>query len=205
MRPFIEHTGNGVPLRISDVDTDQIIPARFCAGVTKDGLDEACFADWRSDPDFILNHEAYRGATVLVAGMDFGTGSSREWAVWALQAYGFRVVLAPRFGDIFRGNALRNGLLVAELPQQDIEWIWKNLESHPDEALTVDLVHQQVRRGENVYRFELEEDSRRRLLHGYDDIGVTLVHSEDIDAYEHNRRTTLPTARRIEQQAVRHG
>ncbi|ANZ28421.1 3-isopropylmalate dehydratase small subunit [Rhodococcus sp. WB1] len=205
MDTFTEHTGTGAPLRISDVDTDQIIPARFCAGVTTDGLADALFADWRSNPDFVLEQPAYRDATVLVAGEDFGTGSSREWAVWALQGYGFRVVIAPRFGDIFRGNALKNGLLTVEVPQDVVDRIWKDLENHPEVPVTVDLVRLQISVGDTVYRFHLDEHTRGRLLHGYDDIGLTLVHAADIDAYECRRRPTLPTARRIDRQEARHG
>lgn len=205
MESFTQHTGIGAPLRISDVDTDQIIPARFCASVTKDGLADALFADWRSDPNFVLNHPAYRDATVLVAAEDFGTGSSREWAVWALQDYGFRVVIAPRFGDIFRGNAFKNGLLAVEVSRDDIDRIWKDLENHPEVPVTVDLVHLQIRAGETVYRFHLDEHTRWRLLNGYDDIGLTLVHTADIDTYERRRRATLPTARRIDLQEARHG
>jgi 3-isopropylmalate/(R)-2-methylmalate dehydratase small subunit len=194
MQPFTTHTGVAAPLRISDVDTDQIIPARYCAGVTKEGLANALFADWRSDdPDFVLNHPPCTNATVLVAGENFGSGSSREWAVWALQDYGFRAVIAPRYGDIFRGNALKNGLLVVELPTEEVAHIWKLIDDEPDAELTVDLLHRVVKIAGVEYPFHLDDDTRWRLINGYDDIALTLEHKADIDGYETRRRTTLPT------------
>jgi 3-isopropylmalate/(R)-2-methylmalate dehydratase small subunit len=205
MEKFTEHTGIGAPLRISDVDTDQIFPARFCSGVTKDGLGDALFGDWRSDPGFLLNQPAYRDATVLVAGENFGTGSSREWAVWTLQDYGFRAILSPRFGDIFRGNSLKTGLLTVELPRDVIAKVWDSLEARPDQPITVDLVRLQVRVGDACYPFTLDEHTRWRLLNGYDDIGLTLAHVAEIDAYEAGRRRrTLPTARHIEPKVPHH-
>jgi 3-isopropylmalate/(R)-2-methylmalate dehydratase small subunit len=204
MAKFTEHTGIGAPLRISDVDTDQIFPARFCSGVTKDGLGDAVLADWRSDPDFVLSQPAYRDATVLVAGENFGTGSSREWAVWALQDYGFRVILSSRFGDIFRGNSLKNGLLTVELPPEAISQIWDSLDSRPDRPITTDLEKMHVRVGHASYPFTLDEHTRWRLLNGYDDIGLTLAHIAEIGAYEAGRRRSLPTARHIEPKVPHH-
>lgn len=194
MQPFTTHTGIAAPLRISDVDTDQIIPARYCAAVTKDGLADALFADWRSgDPDFVLNRPSRNRATVLVAGENFGSGSSREWAVWALQDYGFRAVIAPRYGDIFRGNALKNGLLVVELPTEEVVHIWKLIDDEPDAELTVDLLLRVVKIAGVEYPFCLDDDTRWRLVNGFDDIALTLEHQADIDYYESHRRTTLPT------------
>ncbi|RZI91462.1 MAG: 3-isopropylmalate dehydratase small subunit [Microbacterium sp.] len=197
MDAFTEHTGIAAPLRISDVDTDQIIPARFCVGVTKEGYADALLHDWRLDPDFVLNQPDYRDASILVAGENFGVGSSREMAVWALQNYGFKVVLAPRFGDIFRGNSLKNGLLTVTLEQPVIDELWELIEARPDQPVTVDLVRREVRISGAIYQFELDDNARWRLLHGYDDISLTLRDVEDIDAYETTRRRTLPTARRV--------
>ncbi|MGW4479971.1 3-isopropylmalate dehydratase small subunit [Rhodococcus triatomae] len=196
MDAFTEHTGVAAPLRISDIDTDQIIPARFCVGVTKDGYADALLHDWRAKPDFVLNRPEYRDATVLVAGENFGVGSSREMAVWALQNYGFKAILAPRFGDIFRGNSLKNGLLTVTLEQTVIEEIWTRLEAQPAPSVTVDLVHKQVRVGDATYPFEFDDNARWRLLNGYDDIGLTLLDVEVIDRYEAARRRSLPTTLR---------
>lgn len=197
MKPFTEHTGNGLPLRISDVDTDQIIPARFCVGVTKEGYEDALMHDWRAQPDFVLNRPEHQGATVLIAGENFGVGSSREMAVWALQNYGFRVVLAPRFGDIFRGNSLKNGLLTITLDQQVIDLLWKSVETSPSDPITVDLIKRQVRCEGRTHAFDLDDNARMRLLNGYDDISLTLRNVGDIDNYEATRRRTLPTTRRV--------
>ena len=197
MEPFTEHTGTALPLRISDVDTDQIIPARFCVGVTKEGYGDALLHDWRAQPDFVLNRPEHRCATVLIAGENFGVGSSREMAVWALQNYGFKVVLAPRFGDIFRGNSLKNGLLTITLEQQEIDLLWKAVETTPSDPITVDLLRRQVRCDGQTYDFELDDNARWRLLNGYDDISLTLQNAGDIDAYEATRRRSLPTTRRI--------
>jgi 3-isopropylmalate/(R)-2-methylmalate dehydratase small subunit len=197
MQPFIAHTGIAAPLRISDVDTDQIIPVRYCAAVTKDGLADALFADWRSaDPEFVLNRAPYREATVLVAGENFGSGSSREWAVWALQEYGFRAVLAPRFGDIFQGNSLKNGLLTVQLPATAIEQIWEAVDTKPGLPVTVDLVHRVVQCAGEDYPFTLDDNTCWRLLNGFDDISLTLEHLPSIANYENHRRSTLPTVRR---------
>ncbi|MDZ7885114.1 MAG: 3-isopropylmalate dehydratase small subunit [Mycobacterium sp.] len=194
MQPFTFHTGTAAPMRISDVDTDQIIPARYCASVTKEGLADALFADWRSDdPDFVLNHAPFSDATVLVAGENFGSGSSREWAVWALQDYGIRAVIAPRYGDIFKGNALKNGLLVVELPAEEVGHIWKMIDDDPEAELTVDLLHRVVKIAGAEYPFHLDDDTAWRLINGFDDIALTLEHQGDIDSYESRRRTTLPT------------
>ncbi|OZD11336.1 3-isopropylmalate dehydratase small subunit [Rhodococcus sp. 06-156-3C] len=197
MKPFTEHTGIGLPLRISDVDTDQIIPARFCVGVTKEGYEDALMHDWRAQPDFVLNRPEHQGATVLIAGENFGVGSSREMAVWALQNYGFRVVFAPRFGDIFRGNSLKNGLLTITLDQQVIDLLWKSVETSPSDPITVDLIKRQVRCEGRTHAFDLDDNARMRLLNGYDDISLTLRNVGDIDNYEATRRRTLPTTRRV--------
>lgn len=197
MEAFTEHTGTGLPLRISDVDTDQIIPARFCVGVTKEGYGDALLHDWRTQPDFVLNRPEHRDATVLIAGENFGVGSSREMAVWALQNYGFKVVLAPRFGDIFRGNSLKNGLLTITLEQHQIDLLWKAVETAPGDPITVDLLRRQVRCDGQTYEFELDDNARWRLLKGYDDISLTLQNADDIDTYEATRRRSLPTTQRI--------
>src|SRR5690606_35792047 len=195
MEKFTTHTGVGVPLRRSNVDTDQIIPAVYLKRVTRTGFEDALFAAWRGDPDFVLNQEAYRSGSVLVAGPDFGTGSSREHAVWALNDYGFRAVLSSRFADIFRGNAGKQGLLAAQLSQDDIELIWKILETEPGTEVTVDLVAKQVRCGDLVAAFQVDDYTRWRLMEGLDDIGLTLQHEEDITAYEQERAAWRPTTR----------
>lgn len=195
MEKFIRHTGRAVPLRRTDVDTDQIIPVRFCASTTRDGHADALFADWRADPGFVLNRAERQGADILVAGTDFGTGSSREYAVWALQDYGFRVVIAPRFGDIFRGNSLMNGLLTVVVPHAVVERLWRLTEEDPTVEVTVDLQEQQVRCGYLVQPFTLDEDVRRRLLGGLDAIDDTLRFAEDIANYEATRRPALPVTR----------
>jgi len=184
MDTFTVHTGTGLPLRRSEVDTDQIIPAEFLKRITRTGFEDALFAGWRKDPDFVLNDPRYAGASILVASSDFGIGSSREHAVWALRDYGFRAVLAPRFGDIFRGNSLKNGLLPVLLEQPVIEQLWALIEEQPAAGITVDLVRREVRFADRTHRFELAEDVRQRLLEGADDIALTLRHAEQIAAYE---------------------
>ncbi|MDR1427467.1 MAG: 3-isopropylmalate dehydratase small subunit [Bifidobacteriaceae bacterium] len=194
MEKFTQHTGIGLPLRRSNVDTDQIIPAVYLKRVTRTGFEDALFAAWRGDPDFVLNRPAYAGASVLVAGPDFGTGSSREHAVWALKDYGFRAVLSPRFADIFRGNAGKQGLLAAQVPQDVIELLWKILETRPGTQVTVDLVEQQVRCDEVVASIGVDGYTRWRLMEGLDDIGLTLKHAEEIAGFELAREPWRPTA-----------
>ncbi|TDD82858.1 3-isopropylmalate dehydratase small subunit [Actinomadura rubrisoli] len=191
-KPFTVHVGTGAPLRRTDVDTDQIIPVRFLTHSSRTGHADSLFADWREDPSFVLNRPAYRNATVLVAGVDFGTGSSREYAVWALRDYGFTCVIAPRYGDIFRENALLNGLLTVTLPQEVIDRLWTLVERDATTPITVDLERLRVRCADVDQPFSLEEDVRRRLLAGSDPIAETLRHTDEIRAYEANRRPTLP-------------
>jgi 3-isopropylmalate/(R)-2-methylmalate dehydratase small subunit len=193
MEKFTVHTGTAVALRRSNVDTDQIIPAVYLKRVTRTGFDDGLFAAWRSsEPDFVLNQPQYRDATILVAGPDFGTGSSREHAVWALLDWGFRVVIAPRFGDIFRGNSLKAGLLTIVLPDKVVQRLWEDMEGDPALQVTVDLVQRQVRWDGEVHGFELDDYTRWRLLEGLDDIGLTLRHTEEIAAYEATRKPWLP-------------
>jgi 3-isopropylmalate/(R)-2-methylmalate dehydratase small subunit len=192
MEKFTVHTGTAVPLRRSNVDTDQIIPAEYLKRVTRTGFADGLFNAWRGDPEFVLNQPAYAGATVLVAGPEFGTGSSREHAVWALQDWGFRAVVAPRFGDIFRGNALKGGLLPVELPVEAVTELWDLIESAPKEEIAVDLVERKVVAGQRVWPFQLDDFSRWRLLEGLDDIGLTLRHEVMIDAYEETREGWFP-------------
>ncbi|TFD77607.1 3-isopropylmalate dehydratase small subunit [Cryobacterium sp. Sr8] len=192
MQKFTTVTGIAVPLRRSNVDTDQIIPAVYLKRVTKTGFEDALFAAWRQDPDFVLNKPAYRGARVLVAGADFGTGSSREHAVWALRDYGFDVVLSPRFGDIFRGNSGKQGLLAGEISEVDAETLWAVLESDPGLELTVDLVDRTVRVGDLTVSFEIDDYTRWRLLEGLDDIGLTLRDEARITEFESTREAWLP-------------
>lgn len=184
-------------MKVDDVDTDQIIPVRFCSGVDKSGLDAALFADWREDSEFVLNTEPFTGSSVLVAGENFGCGSSREWAVWALQAYGFRVVLAPLFGDIFTGNSFKNGLLLVELEQAEIDQIWKEIDADPGLEVAVDLREQLVRAGDHTFGFTVDPTHRQRLLDGTDDIDLTLQYAAGIEASESRRRRTLPVATRV--------
>jgi 3-isopropylmalate/(R)-2-methylmalate dehydratase small subunit len=195
MEPFVSHTGRALPLRRSNVDTDQIIPAVYLKRVTRSGFEDGLFAAWRQDPDFVLNRPEYAGATVLVAGQDFGTGSSREHAVWALQNYGFKAVISPRFADIFRGNSLKGGLLTVELPVEVVEQIWAAAESDPTVEVTVDLVAREVRWPGGTASFELDDYSRWRLMEGLDDIGLTLRHEADITAFESSRPPFLPSTR----------
>lgn len=193
MEKFTTHTGVGVPLRASNVDTDQIIPARFLKRVTRTGFDDALFSAWRDNPHFVLNNPAYAGGSILVAGPDFGTGSSREHAVWALNDYGFRAVFSARFADIFRGNAGKSGLLAAELAQEDIELVWKLLEAEPGLRLTVDLENKRLIAGEHVFSFDVDDYTRWRLLAGLDDIGLTMRSDDAIVAYESSRARFKPT------------
>jgi 3-isopropylmalate/(R)-2-methylmalate dehydratase small subunit len=195
MDTFTVHTGRALPLRRSNVDTDQIIPAEYLKRISRHGYEDALFAAWRKDPDFILNDPTYAGVSVLVAGPEFGTGSSREHAVWALQDYGFAVVLSSRFADIFRGNSGKIGLLTALVAQDDIERIWDLVEADPSTEVTVDLVERQVRVGDLVAPFEVDDYTRWRLMEGLDDIGLTLKHEPDISAFEARRPSFLPTAR----------
>ncbi|MBF6257066.1 3-isopropylmalate dehydratase small subunit [Nocardia farcinica] len=193
MEAFTVHKGIGVPLRRSNVDTDQIIPAVYLKRVTRTGFEDALFAAWRTDPDFILNTEPFNRGTVLVAGPDFGTGSSREHAVWALSDYGFRVVISSRFADIFRGNAGKGGLLAAQMSQNDVEMLWKMIEEQPGLELVVDLRDRTVTAGTVVLPFDIDDYTRWRLLEGLDDIGLTLRRSDVIAEFEKARPTWKPT------------
>lgn len=194
MEKFHTHTGIGVPLRASNVDTDQIIPAVYLKRVTRTGFEDGLFANWRRNPDFILNQEPFKEGSVLFAGEDFGTGSSREHAVWALNDYGFRAVFSSRFADIFRGNSGKAGLLTGIMAQSDIELIWKQLESGEHEV-TVDLENRTVTVGGSVYTFEVDDYVRWRLMEGLDDIGLTLRREDDIAAYEAARPAFKPAVR----------
>ena len=193
MEKFIKHTGTGVPLRRSNVDTDQIIPAVYLKRVTRNGFEDGLFSAWRSDPEFVLNKDEYKGGTVLVAGPEFGTGSSREHAVWALQNYGFKAVISSRFADIFRGNSLKGGLLTVILPQAAVEAIWQAVEADPTTAITVDLDTRTVSYNDVSVPFELDDYTRWRLMEGLDDIGLTLKHTDSIDAFEAKRAAYKPT------------
>ena len=193
MEKFTVHTGVGVPLRRSDVDTDQIIPAVYLKRVTRTGFEDGLFAAWRADPGFVLNQEPYRAGSVLVAGPDFGTGSSREHAVWALKDYGFRAVLSPRFADIFRGNSGKQGLLTGVVAQDAVERLWTALEASPGKQVTVDLVSRTATCGDLVVPFEVDDYTRWRLMEGLDDIGLTLQHADTVDAFERQRPGWLPT------------
>jgi 3-isopropylmalate/(R)-2-methylmalate dehydratase small subunit len=193
VEPFRSHTGVGVPLRRSYVDTDQIIPAVYLKRVSRTGFEDGLFAAWRSDPGFVLNLEPFRDGSVLVAGPDFGTGSSREHAVWALSDYGFRVVISSRFADIFRGNAGKQGLLAAQCDQADVELLWKLLENEPGTEVAVDLTTKTVRAKGLTVTFAVDDYTRWRLLEGLDDIALTLRHSDFIDTFEGSRPNWLPT------------
>jgi len=192
MDKFVTHTGSAIPLRRSNVDTDQIIPAVYLKRVTKSGFEDGLFSAWRSDPDFVLNNPAYSGATILVAGPDFGTGSSREHAVWALQNYGFKVVLSSRFADIFRGNSQKAGLLTVILPQEAIEEIWQRIESDPQTSVTVDLEAKSVRIGSEIHPFAIDDYTRWRLMEGLDDIGLTMKKIEEVSEFEAKRAAFKP-------------
>ncbi len=193
MDAFTTHTGIGVPLRRSNVDTDQIIPAEYLKRVTRTGFEEGLFAAWRKDETFILNNPLYAAGSVLVAGPDFGTGSSREHAVWALMNYGFRVVISSRFADIFRGNSGKEGLLTAQASQGDVELIWKLLENEPGAEVTVDLQSRTITAKGIVATFEVDDYTRWRLLEGLDDIGLTLRHEAEVTAFETKRPSYKPT------------
>lgn len=193
MEKFISHTGTGVPLRRSNVDTDQIIPAVYLKRVTRSGFEDGLFSAWRNDPEFVLNQEAYKNGTVLVAGPDFGTGSSREHAVWALQNYGFKAVISSRFADIFRGNSLKGGLLTVIISQEEIEKLWATIEANPTTEITVDLDSRTVTYGDVTLAFELDDYTRWRLMEGLDDIGLTLAQEASISAFEAVRTPLKPT------------
>ena len=192
MEKFIKHTGSAVPLRRSNVDTDQIIPAVYLKRVTRSGFEDGLFAAWRSDPEFVLNKAEYKSATVLVAGVDFGTGSSREHAVWALQNYGFKTVISSRFADIFRGNSLKGGLLTVILDQSDVESIWLAIEADPTTQITVDLESRTVSYNDVALPFAIDDYTRWRLMEGLDDIGLTIKNSDSIDAFEKTRPAYKP-------------
>ena len=196
MEQFVSHTGVGVPLRRSNVDTDQIIPAVYLKRVTRTGFEDGLFAAWRNDPAFVLNNDAYDGGSVLVAGPDFGTGSSREHAVWALQNYGFKVVISPRFADIFRGNSGKSGLLAAQVDDKVVQGLWDLIEREPGTEITVDLESRTVRAGDGEDRiedsFDIDDYTRWRLLEGLDDIGITLSHDDDIATFETTRPSWKP-------------
>ena len=193
MDKFTVHVGRAVPLRRSNVDTDQIIPAVYLKRVTRTGFEDGLFSAWRAnEPDFVLNQARFDGATILVAGPDFGTGSSREHAVWALTDYGFKAVISPRFGDIFRGNSLKAGLLTVVLGEKIVQRLWDDIDADPSTQVTVDLVERQVRWSGEVHAFELDEYTRWRLLEGLDDIGLTLRHMDKVTAYEATRKPWLP-------------
>ncbi|MCH1867361.1 3-isopropylmalate dehydratase small subunit [Nocardioides sp. CFH 31398] len=196
MDAFTTHTGVGVPLRRSNVDTDQIIPAHYLKRVSRTGFEDGLFAAWRDNPDFVLNRPEYSNGSVLVAGPDFGTGSSREHAVWALMNYGFRAVIAPRFGDIFRGNSGKAGLVAAQVDDKVVSRLWDFLEDNPGGVVTVDLESRTVKAGEGADAiedsFDIDDYTRWRLLEGLDDIGITLGHADDITAYEQGRPSFKP-------------
>ncbi len=192
MEKFVTHTGTGVPLRRSNVDTDQIIPAVYLKRVTRSGFEDGLFAAWRNDPDFVLNQPEFKSGTILVAGADFGTGSSREHAVWALQNYGFKVVISSRFADIFRGNSQKGGLLTILLSQSEVEDLWAAIETNPALAITVNLEAKTVSYGDQVIAFEIDDYVRWRLMEGLDDIGLTLANSDFIDTFENKRAAHKP-------------
>lgn len=200
MEPFTEHTGTAVPLRRSDVDTDQIIPSDWLKRVERTGFGAGLFSQWREQPDFVLNRPEYAGASVLIAGVNFGTGSSREHAVWALQDYGFRAVISPRFADIFRSNSLQGGLLPVQLPADVVDRLWELVEADPATPVTVDLRECQVRAGTGarslVATFQIDDFTRWRLLEGLDDIDLTLRHEQLVAEYEQRRPGFLPTTTR---------
>jgi len=199
MDAFTTHTGVGVPLRRSNVDTDQIIPAVYLKRVTRTGFEDGLFAAWRGDEQFILNQEPFNTGSVLVAGPDFGTGSSREHAVWALMDFGFRVVISSRFADIFRGNSGKQGLVAAECSQSDVELLWKLLENEPGTRVTVDLAEKTVRAKDFTAPFSIDDYTRWRLLEGLDDIALTLRHADRIDEFERARSSWLPTTDPVSQ------
>ena len=201
MEKFTAHTGVAMPLKRSNVDTDQIIPAVYLKRVTRSGFEDGLFAAWRSDPDFVLNKPEYAGASVLVAGPDFGTGSSREHAVWALQNYGFKAVISSRFADIFRGNSGKAGLVAAQVDEKVVQRIWDHLDEFPGATVTVDLESRTVRAGEGPDAiedsFDIDDYTRYRLLEGLDDIGITMSHGDDIAAFESARPSWKPVTQRL--------
>jgi 3-isopropylmalate/(R)-2-methylmalate dehydratase small subunit len=192
MEKFIKHVGSAVPLRRSNVDTDQIIPAVYLKRVTRSGFEDGLFSAWRNDPEFVLNQDQYKSATILIAGPEFGTGSSREHAVWALQNYGFKVVISSRFADIFRGNSLKSGLLTVVLPQTDVEALWLAVEADPALTITVDLESRTVSYADISVAFELDDYTRWRLMEGLDDIGLTMKQTDSIDEFEARRPAYKP-------------
>jgi len=192
MEKFIKHTGTAVPLRRSNVDTDQIIPAVYLKRVTRSGFEDGLFSAWRSDPEFVLNKPEFKQGTVLVAGVDFGTGSSREHAVWALQNYGFKAVISSRFADIFRGNSLKGGLLTVIIDQADVEALWVAIEADPTTSVTVDLETRTVSYNNVVLPFAIDDYTRWRLMEGLDDIGLTFKNADSIDSFEKSRTTLKP-------------
>lgn len=192
MEKFVTHTGTAVPLRRSNVDTDQIIPAVYLKRVTRSGFEDGLFAAWRNDPDFVLNKPEYQKGTILVAGVDFGTGSSREHAVWALQNYGFKVVISSRFADIFRGNSAKGGLLTVILAQSEVEQLWEAIEKDPSTQVTVDLERKLVSYGSHEIPFEIDDYTRWRLMEGLDDIGLTMQHLDEIASFEAKRPALKP-------------
>ncbi len=193
MEKFITHTGTAAPLRRSNVDTDQIIPAEYLKRITRHGFEDGLFGAWRKDSDFVLNQPAYQGVSILIAGPDFGTGSSREHAVWALQDFGFKVVLSSRFADIFRGNSGKGGLLTGLVDQADIELLWAAVEANPALEVTVDLDKREVRAGALTATFEVDDYVRWRLMEGLDDIGITMKHGDVIAEFEAKRPAFMPT------------
>ncbi len=192
MEKFIKHTGTAVPLRRSNVDTDQIIPAVYLKRVTRSGFEDGLFAAWRNDPEFVLNKPEYKSATILVAGVDFGTGSSREHAVWALQNYGFKVVISSRFADIFRGNSAKGGLLTVVLPQNEVEKLWQAIEANPSLQVSIDLENRNVSYEGDSVNFEIDSYTRWRLMEGLDDIGLTMQHLDEIARFEEKRPAFKP-------------
>lgn len=192
MEKFITHTGSALPLRRSNVDTDQIIPAEYLKRITRHGFEDALFKAWREDPSFVLNKPEYKNATILVTGPEFGTGSSREHAVWALMDYGFKVVLSSRYADIFRGNSGKAGLVTAEVSQDVIEKIWAMIEKDPNTQVTVDLDKKQVKAGDLLADFQIDDYVRWRLMEGLDDIGLTLRHESKITEFEKSRPSYKP-------------
>ena len=192
MEKFIKHTGTAVPLRRSNVDTDQIIPAVYLKRVTRSGFEDGLFAAWRNDPEFVLNKPEYKSATILVAGVDFGTGSSREHAVWALQNYGFKVVISSRFADIFRGNSAKGGLLTVVLPQNEVEKLWRAIEANPSLQVSIDLENRNVSYEGDSVNFEIDSYTRWRLMEGLDDIGLTMQHLDEIAKFEEKRPAFKP-------------
>jgi 3-isopropylmalate/(R)-2-methylmalate dehydratase small subunit len=192
MEKFIKHTGTAVPLRRSNVDTDQIIPAVYLKRVTRSGFEDGLFSAWRNDPEFVLNKAEYKAGTILVAGVDFGTGSSREHAVWALQNYGFKAVISSRFADIFRGNSLKGGLLTVIIEQSDVEALWAAIEANPATSVSVDLETRTVSYNDVVLPFAIDDYTRWRLMEGLDDIGLTVKNADSIDSFEKSRTTLKP-------------